>query len=88
MEVLISGRRNAVLAEGWCLEAGTPGQNADVREVYKVMNKFKESGKANLTINIFKKHNHDLNCEEIIQNGEIPEGIKAVFDAAELMKTE
>ena len=65
---------------------GTLDQNADVREVYKVNDKFREAGKTNLTINIFDKHNHDLNYEMIIENGEIPEGIMAIFDAVEGMK--
>ena len=67
---------------------GTLDQNVDVREVNKIYEKFKEAGKTNLTVNIFEKHNHDLNYEEIIQNGEIPEGIKAIFDAVEGMKTD
>ena len=59
---------------------GTLDQNVDVREVYKIEEKFKELGKTNLTINIFENHDHDLNFADIIVKDKMPAGIQAIFD--------
>ena len=64
---------------------GSLDMNIDFREVYKINDKFKEAGKTNLTVNVFEKHNHDLNYIEIIQNKTIPAGIQAIFDAVKNM---
>ena len=56
---------------------GTLDQNVDVREVYKINEKFQELDKNNLTINVFENHNHDLNFN--VQ--QISAGIQAIFDA-------
>lgn len=60
---------------------GMIDQNSDVREVYKINEKFNELGKTNLIINVFENHNHALNYADIIQNKEISAGIQAIFDA-------
>jgi pimeloyl-ACP methyl ester carboxylesterase len=56
---------------------GTLDQNVDVREVYKINEKFQELGKNNLVINVFENHNHDLNFNP----QQISAGIQAIFDA-------
>lgn len=59
---------------------GTADQNVDVREVYKIKEKFDSLGKTNLTINVFEHHNHNLNYIDIITNNKIPLGIKSILD--------
>ena len=65
---------------------GTLDQSVDVREVYKINERFKELGKNNLTINIFENHSHDLNFIDIIQKNEMPAGIQAIFDTIHAME--
>lgn len=60
---------------------GTLDMNVDVREVYKVNEKFKELGKTNLTINVFENHNHDLNFVDIIRKKEMSVGFQAIFNS-------
>ena len=60
---------------------GVLDQNVDVREVYKIHETFQALGKTNLTINVFEKHNHDLNYQDIITKDKIPAGIQAILDA-------
>jgi len=59
---------------------GTLDQNVDVREVFRVYERFQELGKTNLTINVFENHNHDLNYQDIITYNTMPEGLQAIFD--------
>ena len=59
---------------------GTLDQNCDVREVYKINEKFKELGKTNLTINVFAGHDHSLNYDQLISHNKMPDGIQAIFD--------
>ena len=65
---------------------GTLDLNLDVREVYKINEKFQELGKTNLTINVFNNHNHDLNFIEFILKNNISEGIQAIFDTINNME--
>ena len=60
---------------------GTLDMNVDVREVYRINERFQELGKTNLTINVFEQHNHDLNFADIIQNKGMSAGFQAIFDA-------
>ena len=60
---------------------GVLDQNVDVREVYKINEKFLELGKTNVTINIFEKHDHSLNFVDTLNKKETPAGIQAILDA-------
>jgi len=59
---------------------GTLDMHVDVRGVYEINDKFNQLGKTNLTINVFDKHDHILNFDEIIEVGSIPPGIQAILD--------
>lgn len=59
---------------------GTMDTHVDVAQVYKISEKFESLGKTNLRINVFNKHDHDLNYMDFITKKEISTGLKAIFD--------
>lgn len=59
---------------------GTFDQNASVEGVYAIQELFSKLGKDNLTVSVLEGYNHDLNYMDYIFTGEIPEGLKKVFD--------
>lgn len=64
---------------------GSLDMNCDVQGVYNTNERFQELGKTNLKINIFKGSDHSLNVAQYIIAGEMPEGIKAIFDSIDEM---
>jgi len=60
---------------------GMADQNVDVQEVFRIHEHFQKLGKTNLTINVFEKHNHNLNFQDIISHNTMPDGLQAIFDA-------
>ncbi|MEG0570426.1 MAG: alpha/beta fold hydrolase [Oscillospiraceae bacterium] len=64
---------------------GTMDQCVDVREVYKIDQIFKKSGKTNLKINVFDRNGHDLNYMNFIIKKEVPIALTAIFDTVKLM---
>jgi pimeloyl-ACP methyl ester carboxylesterase len=59
---------------------GTLDQNCDVGRVYDLRDKLADLSRTNITINIFSGHNHDLNVEQYILYGVMPDGMQAIFD--------
>ncbi|MCL2406569.1 MAG: hypothetical protein FWC95_01435 [Defluviitaleaceae bacterium] len=62
---------------------GALDQNCDPDGVRRVQARFNELNKANLKVNIFNNHAHDLNYIDIILKNTISEGMQALFDAIE-----
>ncbi|MCL2217562.1 MAG: copper amine oxidase N-terminal domain-containing protein [Defluviitaleaceae bacterium] len=60
---------------------GTLDANVHVRYVRELYARLQELGRANVTVNIFYGHNHDLNWDFPAFFGEMSEGIQAIFDA-------
>lgn len=60
---------------------GTFDQNSSVEGVYATQELFKNLGKDNLTVSVYEGYNHDLNYMDYVLTGEIPEGLRAVFEA-------
>ena len=60
---------------------GTFDQNSSVEGVYATQELFKKLGKNNLTVSVYEGYDHDLNYMDYVLTGEIPEGLKAVFEA-------
>jgi hypothetical protein len=48
-----------------------------------IKKKFDELGKSNLTVNIFEKHDHDLNYALFPMRNEISKGLTSIFDTAD-----
>ncbi len=59
---------------------GSVDMNVDVQGVYDIEEKFKELGKTNLEVNVFKGHEHSLNLNQSIITGELSEGLQAIID--------
>ena len=64
---------------------GTLDMNCDVQGVYDVYKRFQKLGKTNLKINVFKGYDHGLGVAQFLVTGEMPESIKAIFDAIDEM---
>lgn len=50
-----------------------------------IKRKFEALGRHNLTVNIFKKHDHDLNYAVYLMRNEISEGLLSIFQTAKQM---
>ncbi|MDD2565151.1 MAG: alpha/beta hydrolase, partial [Salinivirgaceae bacterium] len=61
---------------------GADDANVPASSVYDIQNRFKVTGKTNLTIRVFEKHNHDLNFQDWITTKEYSEGLQALFKTA------
>lgn len=61
---------------------GTEDANVPVESVYNLRARFDVCNKANLTIHIFEKHNHDLNFHDWLIKKEWSEGFKQIFAIA------
>ncbi|MCL3782502.1 hypothetical protein EMN47_19130 [Prolixibacteraceae bacterium JC049] len=61
---------------------GADDANVPASSVEDINRRFEVIGKTNLTINIFEKHNHDLNFQDWITKKEYSEGLKALFKTA------
>lgn len=59
---------------------GDIDQSCNVKGAYDVREKFHELKKTNLSVHIFKDHNHDLNYMDIVTKNKIPDGIQAILD--------
>jgi pimeloyl-ACP methyl ester carboxylesterase len=64
---------------------GTLDMNCDVQGVYDVYKRVQEFGKTNLNINVFKGYDHGLGVAGYLVTGEMPESLKAIFDAIDEM---
>lgn len=64
---------------------GTLDMNCDVQGVYDINKRFKELGKTNLKINVFKGLDHSLNLVGYVVSGEMSDGIKCIFDSIDEM---
>ncbi len=64
---------------------GIDDANAPIEGVYDIERKYNEMGKTNLQCYTFEGHNHDLNYTSWPYRHKIPEGLKVLFDTAELM---
>ena len=62
---------------------GTWDLNTYVGDVIQLYEQLIEMGKENIIVNIFPQHDHSLNWdwESPVFDGEIPDGIRAIFDA-------
>jgi pimeloyl-ACP methyl ester carboxylesterase len=65
---------------------GEDDANTPVEGVYDLRERFQKAGKTNLHSFTFKTHNHDLNYLDWMIKKEMPEGIKKIFEAAEMLK--
>ena len=61
---------------------GTDDQNVPAKGVYDIESRFIASGKTNLTIHVFDKHNHDLNFQDWLIKKEYSEGFQSLFKTA------
>ena len=61
---------------------GADDANVPVKNVYDLEFRFNVSGKKNLTINVFDKHNHDLNFQDWITKKEYSKGFQTIFKTA------
>ena len=61
---------------------GTDDQNVPAKDVYDIESRFIASGKTNLIIKVFDKHNHDLNFQDWITKKEHSEGFQTLFKTA------
>ncbi len=62
---------------------GTHDPNVPVEDVRDIEERFRVSGKTNLTCFIFDHHNHDLNYELWLVKKRWPEGLVKIFETAE-----
>jgi pimeloyl-ACP methyl ester carboxylesterase len=64
---------------------GIDDANAPVEGVFDIERRYNEISKTNLHCYTFDGHNHDLNYTSWPYRHKIPEGLKVLFDTAELM---
>lgn len=60
--------------------------NTPIEGAYDVEQRFKASGKSNLTVFKFKRHSHDLNYLDWITKKTVSEGINKIFEVAATLK--
>lgn len=61
---------------------GTDDANVSVEGVFDLKTRFEACNKENLTVNVFKGHNHDLNFLDRITKKEWSEGYRSIFKNA------
>lgn len=61
---------------------GTEDANLDVQGVYDIEQAFKNLGKTNLTVHVFKGHDHDLNYMHYFASRKLSEGMQSIFDTS------
>ncbi len=62
---------------------GIEDMNVPYEGALDIEERFKQAGKHNLKVFLFKNHDHDLNYMLFPIKGEIPEGIQKIFDVVE-----
>lgn len=63
---------------------GEDDANCDVNWVYDLKERFAKAKKKNLQTFVFKNHDHNLNFATWLQTKTIPDGIKKIFETAEI----
>jgi len=65
---------------------GEADANCRVEGVYDLRKRFDAARKTNLHESVFSGHNHDLNFGDWVTKKQMPEGIRKMFETAELLK--
>ncbi len=67
---------------------GNEDASAPIQGVFDIQKRFNTKKKKNLTVYIFKQHDHDLNYLHYAYNGIISDGLKAIFATVKVMNKE